>query len=129
MFKKFVLPVRAYVCLSCAVISVIICLTASASTWHIEAVDAPKYFEQSSIKVDTNGNVHIAYGGDHLYYATYNGSEWSYQTVDSNPSVGRYSSLALDSSGKAHISYVDYANDDLKYATNASGSWVTNNGG
>jgi hypothetical protein len=125
MFKKPVLPVRAYVCLACAVMSVILCHAASASTWHIEAVDAPKYFERSSIKVDAGGTVHIAYGGDHLYYATYDGSAWSYQTVDSNPSVGAYASLALDRSGKAHISYYDDTNDGPKYATNASGAWVT----
>jgi len=42
----------------------------------------------------------------------------------SDESVERYNSLALDSSGKAHISYIDdtYA---LKYATNALGSWLT----
>ena len=32
-------------------------------------------------------------------------------------------SIALDNSGKAHISY--YTNGNLKYATNATGYWVT----
>ena len=41
-------------------------------------------------------------------------------------SVGYDTSIALDTSGNAHISYF-YGNPDygLKYATNASGSWVT----
>ena len=34
-------------------------------------------------------------------------------------------SITLDSSGKAHIGYNDIEADELKYATNASGSWVT----
>ena len=36
-----------------------------------------------------------------------------------------YTSLATDASGKVHISYYDYDNSNLKYATNASGAWVT----
>ena len=38
--------------------------------------------------------------------------------------VGRYTSLAVDSQDKVHISYSDDTNDDLKYITNATGSWV-----
>ena len=64
-------------------------------------------------------------GGDHLYCAYHNGSKWNYQTVDSSPGVGYYTSIALDAAGKVYISYYDRTNYDLKYATNASGSWVT----
>ena len=38
-----------------------------ADTWKIEPVDAPKYFQESSIAVDSSGNVHNAYGGGYLY--------------------------------------------------------------
>jgi len=34
-------------------------------------------------------------------------------------------SIALDSNDRVHISYYDDTNEDLKYATNASGSWQT----
>ena len=57
-------------------------------------------------------------------YATNVSGSWVATTVDSSGQVGEYTSIALDSSGKAHISYLDDTNYGLKYATNASGSWV-----
>ena len=44
--------------------------------------------------------------------------------VDNDQNVGYNTSLALDAYGRAHISYFDFTNKDLKYATNASGTWV-----
>lgn len=49
---------------------------------------------------------------------------WHTETVDSGGDVGRYSSLKIDASGCAHICYFDATNDQVKYATNASGSWT-----
>src|SRR3972149_8149162 len=101
----------------------------SADTWKTERVDVtPKYFHDfysRAIAIDTSGNPHVAYGGKNLYYAYYDGSAWRNETVDSSYGVGEYPSIVADTSGKVHISYLDDTNGDLKYATNASGSWVT----
>ncbi|MHC4757397.1 MAG: hypothetical protein ACYTE8_01955 [Planctomycetota bacterium] len=73
----------------------------------------------SSIAVDGNGNPHISYydaSNIDLKYATFNGSKWILETVDSSGDVGRYSSITLDSKGRPHISYLDFANGNLKYA-------------
>ena len=100
----------------------------SADTWKTEFVDTSEkyfaYFYPRSIAVDASDHPHIAYGESHLYYTYYDGSKWYYETVDSSSNVGHVA-LALDTVGIAHISYHDYENGDLKYATNASGLWVT----
>lgn len=80
----------------------------SVNAWTIEAVDTPRNFSYSSsrsIAVDKNGYVHIAYGGEHLYHAYYDGKVWQYETVDSSSGVGSYASIAIDSSDKIHICY------------------------
>jgi hypothetical protein len=55
--------------------------------------------------------------------AAWDTTSWKVLTIDSLNDVGRCTSIALDSANKVHISYVDDTNDDLKYATNASGTW------
>ena len=65
----------------------------------------------------------VVYGGDHLYYAYKDAGGWHTETVDSEWGVGRGAALALDASGKAHISYYDSSGGNLKYATNRSGAW------
>ncbi len=48
----------------------------------------------------------------------------STETVESANDVGKYSSIALDSNGYVHISYIDETNDDLRYCNNTQGSWT-----
>jgi len=90
-----------------------------AFTWLTERVDAPKVFRKMSdhsLAIDTAGHVHLAYGADFLYYATYDGSSWQVETVDDSGYVGQYAALTLDAAGRPHISYYDVGKGSLKYA-------------
>jgi len=108
--------------------------TNASGTWITTTVDSRGDVGwDTSIALDTAGKAHISYydntkNGD-LKYATNARGTWVTATVDSRGNVGvfgGYASIALDTAGKAHISYYeDYPNNDLKYATNASGIWVT----
>ena len=82
----------------------------AAGYWVTECADCPKQIKDPtdrSLRLDTNGRPHIAYGGDHLYYTWYDGVVWHYETVDNSTGVGTDTSLALDQNGYPHISYVD----------------------
>lgn len=98
---------------------------AAADRWVIECADCPRYFDtltDRSLRLDAAGHPRAAYGGDHLYYARHDGSQWQIEVVDPDPGVGGYASLALDGSGYAHIAYYDAAQTGLRYAYQASGS-------
>lgn len=113
------------VCLLTCCLAILVS-TASPQTWEIEVVDNGKQFSQMtdrSLRLDAEGNPHIAYGEDHLYYAFHDGIAWHYEVADLSYGVGLHASLALDGSGYPHISYYDATNGDLKYAR-ASGQTV-----
>lgn len=88
--------------------------------------DPPLFTDLTSryLRFDSNNNPHVAFGGDHLYYAYRDGSGWHTEIVDNSLSVGRYASLALDSSNRPHISYYDALNGNLKYAFKNQGQWI-----
>ena len=78
-----------------------------------------------SLALDSNNRAHIIYHDfSELRYTTNTLGPFNTSTVD-NTSNMTNTSMAIDSLNKVHISYCDNSNRDLKYATNASGSWVT----
>ncbi|MBN1887778.1 MAG: hypothetical protein JW850_07295 [Thermoflexales bacterium] len=73
-------------------------LSSSNTNWDIQCVECPKRFslEHRSLRLDSKGHPHIAYGGENLYYAWHDGVQWHYETADNAYGVGDSASLALD---------------------------------
>ena len=86
-----------------------------------------------SIAVDTNNAVHIAFIETFTYdlwYASNASGSWSAEIVDQQSGTSTnsiyHTSIATDSTGFAHIAYAhDFAENDMEYATNASGAWTS----
>jgi len=85
-----------------------------------------------AIALDRNGAPHISYLDDNDHYVKYavkNGSRWTIQSVGlaakSSGTIanGGLSSIAVDRSNNAHISYYDYGTGTFKYAKKSGASW------
>ena len=82
-----------------------------------------------SIELDQNGNPFIAGTGDgggageDLLVAFSDSENWLTQALDNNASVGLENAIAINSLGVIVVAYLDWANSDLKIATNQSGDW------
>lgn len=84
-----------------------------------------------SLALDDGGSPHIAYkfkvdrGTSGLRYIYKSGNKWEDQAVDFEPGVhtGSSVSIALDESGRPHISYRNHLRD-LKYAYFTGSNWI-----
>lgn len=71
-------------------------------------------FKDDSACVETSTITSL--GPDEISSTLTRNNNWWLQTVDSNAGVGKYSSLALDSDNRPHVSYYHETNDELRYA-------------
>ncbi len=98
---------------------------AERTGWKIEVVDPLGSGRFSSMRIDADGNAHVAYMDEIqtlLKYSFWDHSlnKWFTTTVDK--SAG-FCSLALDSKQYPHISYLDYGTGKLKYAHWTGSNW------
>jgi hypothetical protein len=77
----------------------------------------------TALVLDSSDNPHISYFGEGLKYGWYDGTAWHLDAVDGG-NKGGSTSVALDSLERAHISYQDWSNGDLKYARHTGSAWV-----
>ncbi len=103
--------------------------------WKIEIVDDGQKQSNavggfSSIKLDSQGRVHISYidsVNGLLKYAVKQHESWSIEIADDSEFVGNFTSLALDKDGNPYISYtVDKLPNkpDLWLARKIGGKWI-----
>jgi len=102
-----------------------------AANWDTVTVEAGSDMYPTSLVVDATGRVHIAYhdfDNEYLKYATCAAAcattaGWSTVTVDPPglSDIGASPSVAVDGTGRVHITYSDGPNRALKYATCAAG--------
>jgi hypothetical protein len=108
-------------------------ISLTKASWQIGEIDVSppalsRIYIDESIAVTDDGVIHVVYGENYALYHIYWDGTWHFETIESSMNQYDYASIsvAVDSSGKVHISCVYFDdNPDLKYATNVSGSWVT----
>ena len=99
--------------------------------WNGGVVSPSARFAPVGIAVDSNNLPHISYSqtgqwcGNGLRLASYDGSAWTTQSIDSGSNKGCDSSIVIDENDHIYIAYQDRDNSKLKFATNKSGSWLS----
>lgn len=99
----------------------------STWAWKPQVVDMPGHFgdmSDHSLAFDESGTAYLAYGGDRLHLARWNGEAWSSEVVDGQIGVGAGASLALDADGRPYIAYLDTANARVMVAHWNGAIWL-----
>lgn len=97
--------------------------------WQITAIGSgPIEYEWNvSLAVSDTGRVALSYHDNNtrqLVFAELDDGSWSLDIVDSDGDAGRFSSLAFDAAGTAHISYFAADEGTVRYATEAADGWL-----
>ncbi len=99
--------------------------------WVVEQVGSgPVEYEWNvDLQVADDGTVGITYfasdSADLILARRPPGGDWVSEEVATEGDVGRFSSLAFDSAGTAHVSFWNADTGEVMYATDASGGWMS----
>ncbi len=101
-------------------------------SWFAEVVytASVRVARESSIAVDSNNHPHISFSyrdgnNENLMYAKNITGTWVIATIDSEASVGMENDIAVDSNDNTHTSHWQWNGSDLRYSTNKSNEWRT----
>jgi hypothetical protein len=111
-----------------AALTMLLAAPPEATNWRIEKVSESDTGKWTSLKIDRNGNAHLAYIEENSLNLKY--SFWDHAVkrwFTMNVSKGAsFCSLALDSKERPHICYADYGSESgakLRYAHWDGTSW------
>lgn len=97
--------------------------------WNSTTVTSNVKYGEVGIAVDSNNNPHISYTASGMYcgsgirLASFDGSSWTTQSVESGTNIGCESSIVIDENDHINIAYQFRDESKLKFATNRSGTW------
>ncbi len=97
--------------------------------WAVpRTIDTGNVGEYASLKIHTDGTVHIAYfdsvRGDLNYAkASSPSAAFTIEPVAAEGIGGLFSSVTLDGSGKPHVAYYDFSSNSIVYARKTGASW------
>ena len=91
---------------------------------EIEESYAGSRGKHTSIAIDSNDNIYISYYKESSSYSAVKivrsvSGTWRDQTIEErgdDDGTGKYTSIAIDSLGRVHVSYYESNGKDLKYA-------------
>ncbi len=91
-------------------------ITNVSGDWEAQTVVSSITERMCPFTIESNGIMHMSYIlNDTLYYLSKSWG-WVTNSIESGIGNGNYTSIVVDSNGKAYISYYDATDQDLKYA-------------
>ena len=99
------------------------------TTWNDDQVSTSGKFGPVGIAVDSNNMPHVSFAasgsncGNGLRLASFDGSTWTTQSIESGSNLGCDSAIVIDGNDDVYISYQYRDQSKLKFATNKGGSW------
>lgn len=97
---------------------------ASAYSWTYSQLNSPISVSKVDIQQDSMGHLHLAFGGDHLYYAFKIDQTWQIETVDDGRGAGTWLSLVLDAQQQPMILYAGEMGRQIFLARRNGNQWV-----
>ncbi len=100
--------------------------------WEVTAIGSGPipYQYNVGLALDPTGSPTLTYYNDvdgDLQFASLNGDSWTIQTAASDGNVGKHSSLAYDSQGRANVTFFEQTSaseGNILFAVNDGGAWT-----